>query len=95
MDLNVKSPFFLIRVLLRTLRASASQQRPAKVINIASIDGLSVNMQDTYSYAASKVGLIHSDQAACVGAGAGRHRRLRDRPWRLRLKHEQTRARPG
>ena len=59
MDLNVKSPFFLIQALLGTLRASASRQRPAKVINIASIDGLSVNMQDTYSYAASKAGLIH------------------------------------
>ena len=31
----------------------------AKVINIASIDGVSVNPQETYSYAASKAGLIH------------------------------------
>jgi NAD(P)-dependent dehydrogenase (short-subunit alcohol dehydrogenase family) len=59
MDLNVKAPFFLIQALLGALRAGASRQRPAKVINIASIDGLSVNMQDTYSYAASKAGLIH------------------------------------
>jgi NAD(P)-dependent dehydrogenase (short-subunit alcohol dehydrogenase family) len=29
------------------------------VINIASIDGISVNPQETYSYAASKAGLIH------------------------------------
>ena len=56
---NVKAPFFLIQALLGALRASASRERPAKVINIASIDGLSVNMQDTYSYAASKAGLIH------------------------------------
>ena len=40
-------------------RAGASAARPAKVINIASIDGLSVNMQPTYSYSASKAGLIH------------------------------------
>jgi NAD(P)-dependent dehydrogenase (short-subunit alcohol dehydrogenase family) len=59
MDLNVKAPFFLIQALLGALRSGASRQRPAKVINIASIDGLSVNMQDTYSYAASKAGLIH------------------------------------
>jgi NAD(P)-dependent dehydrogenase (short-subunit alcohol dehydrogenase family) len=59
MDLNVKAPFFLVQALLGALRASASRERPAKVINIASIDGLSVNMQDTYSYAASKAGLIH------------------------------------
>jgi NAD(P)-dependent dehydrogenase (short-subunit alcohol dehydrogenase family) len=59
MDLNVKTPFFLTQALLDALRASASAGRPAKVINIASIDGLSVNMQPTYSYAASKAGLIH------------------------------------
>jgi NAD(P)-dependent dehydrogenase (short-subunit alcohol dehydrogenase family) len=59
MDLNVKAPFFLIQALLGALRAGASPERPAKIINIASIDGLSVNMQDTYSYAASKAGLIH------------------------------------
>jgi len=35
------------------------KQRPAKVINIASIDGVSVNPMETYSYAASKAGLIH------------------------------------
>jgi NAD(P)-dependent dehydrogenase (short-subunit alcohol dehydrogenase family) len=29
------------------------------VINIASIDGISVNPWETYSYAASKAGLIH------------------------------------
>ena len=40
-------------------RAAASKDRPAKVINIASIDGVSVNPQETYSYAASKAGLIH------------------------------------
>ena len=31
----------------------------AKVINIASIDGVSVNPWETYSYQASKSGLIH------------------------------------
>jgi NAD(P)-dependent dehydrogenase (short-subunit alcohol dehydrogenase family) len=59
MDLNVKAPFFLTQALLGALRNAASPERPAKVINIASIDGLSVNMQPTYSYAASKAGLVH------------------------------------
>ena len=46
MDLNVKAPFFLIQALLGALCAgAASRERPAKIINIASIDGLSVNMQ--------------------------------------------------
>ncbi|BDX00855.1 SDR family oxidoreductase [Maricaulis maris] len=59
MDLNVKTPFFLIQALHSALKAAASPQQPAKVINIASIDGLSVNMMETYSYAASKSGIIH------------------------------------
>jgi NAD(P)-dependent dehydrogenase (short-subunit alcohol dehydrogenase family) len=59
MDLNVKAPFFLIQALLAALRSAASRERPAKIINIASIDGLSANMLPTYSYAASKAGLIH------------------------------------
>ena len=59
MDINVKGAFFLTQALLGALRAGAAGGQVAKVINIASIDGLSVNMQPTYSYAASKAGLIH------------------------------------
>jgi NAD(P)-dependent dehydrogenase (short-subunit alcohol dehydrogenase family) len=58
-DLNMKTPFFLTQALHAQLKAAASAQRPAKVINIASIDGISVNPWETYSYAASKAGLIH------------------------------------
>ena len=58
MDLNVKAPFFLTQCLHGLLQAGA-RTRPAKVINIASIDGISVNPLETYSYAASKAGLIH------------------------------------
>src|ERR1700689_2527228 len=59
MNLNLKTPFFLPKALAAPLRAAASAERPAKVINIASIDGIFVNPQETYSYAASKAGLIH------------------------------------
>jgi NAD(P)-dependent dehydrogenase (short-subunit alcohol dehydrogenase family) len=58
MDLNLKSPFFLSQALHGVLKEGA-KTRPAKVINIASIDGVSVNPLETYSYAASKAGLIH------------------------------------
>lgn len=57
-DLNLKTPFFLTQALAAPLRAAA-KTRPAKVINVASIDGISVNPLETYSYAASKAGLIH------------------------------------
>jgi len=59
MDLNLKSPFFLTQALHAALRAAASAARPAKVINIASVDGMRLNTWDTYSYQASKAGLIH------------------------------------
>lgn len=58
MDLNLKTPFFLTQALAEPLRMAA-KTRVAKVINIASIDGISVNPMETYSYAASKAGLIH------------------------------------
>jgi len=57
-DLNLKTPFFLTQALSGPLRKAASAERPAKVINIASIDGISVNPLETYSYSASKAGLI-------------------------------------
>jgi len=57
-DLNMKTPFFLTQALHEMLKRGA-KTRPAKVINIASIDGISVNLWETYSYAASKAGLIH------------------------------------
>ena len=37
MDLNVKSPFFLIQKLLPAMRAAATAEDPARVINISSI----------------------------------------------------------
>ena len=59
MDLNVKTPFFLTQKLHPLLTAAASADRPAKVINITSIDGQRVNPWETYSYQASKAALIH------------------------------------
>jgi NAD(P)-dependent dehydrogenase (short-subunit alcohol dehydrogenase family) len=56
-DLNLKTPFFLTQALTPMLKKAATDHL-SKVINIASIDGISVNPQETYSYAASKAGLI-------------------------------------
>ena len=59
MDLNVKSPFFLTQALYPLLKAAASAARPAKVINIGSIDGIRLNPWETYSYAASKSAILY------------------------------------
>jgi NAD(P)-dependent dehydrogenase (short-subunit alcohol dehydrogenase family) len=66
MNLNLKTPFFLTKALAALLRAAASAEKPSKVINIASIDGIFVNPMETYSYAASKSGLIHLTRRMAV-----------------------------
>jgi len=59
MTLNIKSIFFLTQKFLPLLRAAASHEDPARVINIASIDGMKPPSLEIYAYAASKAGVIH------------------------------------
>ena len=56
--LNMKTVFFLTQKLLPSLRAAASRQNPARVINVASIDGLRPPSMDSYAYSASKAGCL-------------------------------------
>jgi NAD(P)-dependent dehydrogenase (short-subunit alcohol dehydrogenase family) len=58
LDLNAKTPFFMTQAMAPALRKAASAARPAKVINIASIDGIYLTHRETYSYVTSKAGLI-------------------------------------
>jgi NAD(P)-dependent dehydrogenase (short-subunit alcohol dehydrogenase family) len=55
--LNVKAPFLLTRALLPQLEAAGTQDDPARVIMIGSIDGIQVPMLDTFSYSSSKAAL--------------------------------------
>jgi NAD(P)-dependent dehydrogenase (short-subunit alcohol dehydrogenase family) len=54
LDINVKAVFNLTRLFLPHLRAAATADDPARVINIGSIDGIRVPMMENYSYSASK-----------------------------------------
>ncbi|MGH2940900.1 MAG: SDR family oxidoreductase [Solirubrobacterales bacterium] len=58
MNVNVKGVFFLTQALRPALTAAATDHL-AKVINIASVDGLSLSQHETYSYHASKAAVIH------------------------------------
>lgn len=54
---NVKGVFDLTVALLPQLRAAASAQDPARVVNIGSIDGIRVPETDNYAYTVSKAGV--------------------------------------
>lgn len=54
LDLNVTSVFELTQALLPALRTGATEADPARVINIGSIDGISVSDTENYSYGAAK-----------------------------------------
>ena len=56
-DLNLKTPFYLTRAFLPLLEAAGTEDDPARVINVGSIDGLRPPEFQTYSYSASKAGL--------------------------------------
>jgi NAD(P)-dependent dehydrogenase (short-subunit alcohol dehydrogenase family) len=52
--LNVKGVFHLTKFLVPLLEKAGTQDEPARVINIGSIDGIGVPVLETYSYSASK-----------------------------------------
>jgi NAD(P)-dependent dehydrogenase (short-subunit alcohol dehydrogenase family) len=54
MATNVAAPFRLTVALLPQLRAAASADDPARVVNVGSIDGIRVPATENYAYAASK-----------------------------------------
>ena len=58
MDINIKSVFFTIQKFLPLLKAAGNTDQPARVINIASINGIRNSGMTTYSYTASKSGVI-------------------------------------
>ncbi|NNU15096.1 SDR family oxidoreductase [Parvularcula sp. ZS-1/3] len=59
MNVNLKGPFFLTQQMLPFLKAAAEPNSPAKVINVASVEGMRAGQMETYSYGASKSALIH------------------------------------
>ncbi len=58
-SLNLKGVFHLTRFLVPLLAKAASDDDPARVINIGSIDGLQAPALDTYAYSSSKAAVHH------------------------------------
>jgi len=57
LNVNVRAPFLLTQALLDPLRAAATEDDPARVIMIGSVDGMMVPHGDNFSYSASKAAL--------------------------------------
>ncbi len=57
LDLNVKSPFWMVQALLPALRETGTADDPSRVINVGSIDGLRPSRLPVYSYVSSKAAL--------------------------------------
>ncbi len=56
-NVNIKALFALTVQSLPLLRAAASAEDPARVINIGSIDGLGVPAMESYAYSTTKAGV--------------------------------------
>ncbi|MFE4858515.1 SDR family oxidoreductase [Streptomyces sp. NPDC056670] len=56
-DLNLKSPFWLVQALLPALRKAGTADDPARVINIGSIAAIHIPQRPNYSYSSSKAAL--------------------------------------
>ena len=54
LGLNVKGVFHVTKFLVPLLEKAGTQEEPARVINIGSVDGIGVPMMETYAYSASK-----------------------------------------
>ena len=56
-DTNVKAVFFTTQQFLPMLRAAATPEDRARVVNIGSIDGLSVPVPESFAYSTSKAAI--------------------------------------
>lgn len=56
-DLNLKSPFWLVQALLPALRGAGTADDPARIINIGSIAAIHIPARPNYSYSSSKAAL--------------------------------------
>ena len=76
LDLNLKSPFWLVQALLPALRGRPGPPTiPARIVNIGSIDGIRVSQLPVYSYASSKAALHQLTRVLARELGTATHHR--------------------
>lgn len=69
MDVNCKSVFYLTQAFLPLLEKAGKKDNPARIINVGSIDGLTVPFVDNYAYSASKAAVHHFTHVWAVKFG--------------------------
>jgi NAD(P)-dependent dehydrogenase (short-subunit alcohol dehydrogenase family) len=69
LGLDVAVPFQVAQSVLGLLRAAATAERPARIVNIGSVDGHAVGSFDNYAYAAAKAALHHLTRVLAVRLG--------------------------
>lgn len=57
-NINVKGAFLLTQAFLPALRAASTDDDPARVINVGSIDGIRTPAMETYAYSTTKAGIL-------------------------------------
>lgn len=57
-NINVKGAFLLTQALLPVLRKTATEEDPARVINIGSVDGIKTPAMESYAYSTTKAGIL-------------------------------------
>jgi NAD(P)-dependent dehydrogenase (short-subunit alcohol dehydrogenase family) len=69
MDINLKSIFYLTKEMLPLLEKAASQEDPARVINVGSIDGIKAPFVDNYAYGPAKAAVHHLTRVLAIRIG--------------------------
>ena len=69
LNVNLRAGFFLIQQLLPQLRAAATAEDPARILNIGSIGGLHIPNWDAFPYGASKAAVHHMTRALAKRLG--------------------------
>lgn len=69
MDVNVKSVFYLTQAFLPMLEKAGTAKDPARIINVGSIDAMTVPSVDNYAYSASKAAVHHMTHVWAVRFG--------------------------
>lgn len=72
LNVNVRAAFFLVRELLPLLKAAASDEDPARIVNVGSIGGLHIPNWEAHAYNTSKAAIHHLTRSLCKTLGKDR-----------------------